>query len=317
MRAAISATFHQLIELQRGVISRRQALDCGLSPDAIDWLIRSKRWQHLRRGVYCVFTGERSREGVLWAALLAAGSEAVLSHQTAAELFGITDRQSSLIHVTIPARRNITPLSGVVVHRSTRVAEARHPSLLPPRTRAEETVLDLVAQAATFDKAFATACAACQRRVITPERLTEAMGRRKKLRWRAELASAIAEVRSGIHSLLEYKYVRDVERPHGIPQARRQARVVRDGRTSYLDNLYDDYGLCVELDGREAHPDDRRWLDIRRANAVAETGVTTLRYGWSDIDRRPCRTAAQVGAVLRSRGWLGSLRRCGPECAVA
>jgi hypothetical protein len=65
MRAAISATFQQLIELQRGVISRRQALDCGLTPDAIDWLIRSKRWQHLRRGVYSVFTGEPSREGAM------------------------------------------------------------------------------------------------------------------------------------------------------------------------------------------------------------------------------------------------------------
>jgi hypothetical protein len=176
-------------------------------------------------------------------------------------------------------------------------------------------VLDLVTQATTFDQAFAMACAACQRRVTTPDRLAEAMRRRKKLRWRAELATAIAEIGSGVRSLLEYKYVRDVERPHGIPQASRQARIALDGRTSYPDNLYDDYGLCVELDGREAHPDDRRWQDIRRANAVAETGVTTLRYSWSDIDRRPCRTAAQVGAV-RSRGWLGSLRRCGPQCRV-
>jgi len=179
-----------------------------------------------------VFTGEPSREALLWAALLAAGSQAVVSHQTAAERFKITDRQSSLVHVTIPASRHIARLHGIVVHRSTRLEVARHPSLLPPRTRIEETVLDLVVEAATFDAAFAIACAACQRRLTTSGRLAEAMNKHKKMRWRAELSAAIAEIGSGVHSLLEFKYVRDVERPHGLPQASRQARSARDGRSS-------------------------------------------------------------------------------------
>ncbi len=302
--------------MQRGVITRKQALRCGLTPDAIDWQVLSGRWLRLRRAIYSTVTGQLTREATLWAAVLSAGSQAVLSHQTAAELFKITDRQSSLVHVTIPAERHIAGLEGVVVHRSTRLSDARHPSLLPPRTRIEETVLDLVTQAATFDAAFAVACAACQRRRTTPGRLTEAMTRRKKMGWRADLGVALAEIGSGVHSVLEYKYVRDVERPHGLPQASRQARVARDGGNAFLDNLYDDYSLCVELDGREAHPDDQRWLDIRRSNAVAEEGITTLRYSWSDIDRRPCQTAGQVGAVLRHRGWTGSVRRCGPTCRL-
>ena len=316
MRLTSQSKFGELTEMQRGVITRKQALSCGLTPDAIDWQVHSRRWLLLRRGIYSTVTGELSREATLWAAVLSAGSQAVLSHQTAAELFKITDRQSSLIHVTIPAGRHIAALEDVVVHRSTRLAEARHPSLLPPRTRIEETVLDLVTQAATFDAAFAVACAACQRRWTTPGLLTEAMTRRKKMRWRAELRVALAEIGSGVHSILEYKYVRDVERPHGLPQASRQARVVRDGGIALLDNLYDDYSLCVELDGRQAHPDDRRWLDIHRSNEVAEQGIATLRYSWSDIDRRPCQTAGQVGAALRSRGWTGSVRRCGPGCRL-
>ena len=128
MRLSGSSAFGELTETQRGVISRKQALACGLTPAAIDWLIRSERWQHLRRGVYSAFTGEPSREAVLWAALQRAGAEAVLSHQTAAELFKITDRQSSLVHVTIPADRHVARCDGMVVHRSTRLAEARHPS---------------------------------------------------------------------------------------------------------------------------------------------------------------------------------------------
>ncbi len=316
MRPALSPAFGELTETQRGVISRQQAIACGLTPDAIDWLITSGRWRSLRRGVYATFTGDPTREAVLWAALHRAGNGAVLSHQTAAELFRITDRQSSLVHVTIPASRRVVGCDGMVVHRSARLAEARHPSLLPPRTRIEETVLDLVAQAATFDAAFATACAACQRRLTTAGRLAAAMKSRKKLRWRNQLLTALAEINSGVHSLLEYKYVLDVERPHGLPQAIRQARITNGGRTSFLDNLYGEYRLCVELDGKEAHPDDQRWLDIRRANAAAASGITTLRYGWSDIDRRPCLTAFQVATGLQTRGWPGTLRRCGVSCRI-
>ena len=317
MRPASLPAFDELTETQRGVVSRQQAIACGLTPDAIDWLITSGRWQSVRRGVYAAFTGDPTREAVLWAALHRAGTGAVLSHQTAAELFKITDKQSSLVHVTIPTSRHVVGCDGMVVHRSARLAEARHPSLLPPRTRIDETVLDLVAQAATFDAAFTTACAACQRRLTTAGRLADAMKVRKKLRWRNHLVTALAEIDAGVHSLLEYKYVLDVERPHGLPQAVRQARITSGGRTSFLDNLYDEYGLCVELDGKEAHPDDQRWLDIRRPNAAAASGITTLRYGWTDIDRRPCGTAGQVAAGLQARGWPGTPCRCGVACRIS
>jgi very-short-patch-repair endonuclease len=316
MRLELPCGCREIAEIQRGVISRKQALDCGLEPGAIDWLLHSKRWQTLQRGVYSVFTGEPSRETGLWAALHRAGPGAVLSHQTAAELFKVTDRQSALVQLTIPGRRHVVAVSGAVIHRSTRLAEATHPSLLPPRTRIEETVLDLAGQDRTFDAAFNPVCAACQRRLTTPDRLRTAMSRRKKMRWRPDLTEALAEIGAGAHSLLEYRYVRGVERRHGLPRSTRQARISHEGRTWFLDILYDDYGLCVELDGKEAHPDDQRWQDIRRANAVLEMGMTMLRYGWTDIDRRPCQTAAQVGTVLRNLGWRAAPRRCGPSCAV-
>jgi very-short-patch-repair endonuclease len=203
----------------------------------------------------------------------------------------------------------VEPISGVILHRSTRAEQARHPSLLPPRTRIEETVLDLVQQAADFDAAFDWACRACQRRLTKADLLASAMTRRTRLRWRAELAGALADIGEGVHSLLEYRYVRDVERRHGLPAAHRQARA----RRGYLDNLYEEYQVCVELDGRAAHPDDRRWQDVHRDNAAASEGQATLRYHWADITQRPCSTAWQVGATLLQRGWPGPLRPC-PRC---
>jgi len=77
-----------------------------------------------------------------------------------------------------------------------------------------------------------------------------------------------------------------------------------------------DFGLCVELDGMQAHPEHQRWDDVRRTNAITARGITTLRYGWIDVDRRSCLTAAQIGAVLRSRGWPGPLTPCRKSCPV-
>src|SRR5712691_1393544 len=304
-----------LARMRGGVISRKEALACGASPDFIDGMLRSRRWLTLQRGVYCVSAGQPSRETSLWAAIHRAGPEAALSHDTAAELFGLTDERCPLIHITIPESRRVRPIPGVVLHRSVRLAEAIHPSLEPPRVRLEETVLDLVDRAAAFDAALDVMCAACQRRLTTVARLAAVMGKRGKLRWRGDLAGTLEEIGSGVHSVLEYRYLHRVERPHGLPTALRQARIDAGGSSRYLDNLYREYSLCVELDGLQAHPDEKRWQDLRRINAITEKGITVLRYGWIDIDRRPCETAAQISSVLRHLGWPETGRACGPGCA--
>jgi hypothetical protein len=303
-----------LVRIQSGVLSRNQALDNGLPPDVVDRYVRSGRWQIIQRGVYCVFNGPLAREATLWAAVHRAGPGAVLSHETAAELFKLTDQASSLIHLTIPENRRVSRIPGVALHYSSQLADAVHPSQLPPRTRIEQTVLDLAGQATSFDAAFDVACQACQRGLTVPARIAEAMDKRSRQRWRRELTLALRDVSAGVHSVLEYRYVHKVERPHGLPEAIRQARVI-DGKVSrYLDNLYSDYGLCVELDGQQAHPEHQRWADQRRLNAIAEQGISTLRYGWVDIDRRACQVAAQVVGVLRRLGWTGSPHSCGIDC---
>jgi len=308
--------FRALARIQAGVISRQQAIDCGMSSRGIDRVLISGRWQSLRRGVYLTHSGAPSRRAILWAAVHSAGSGAVLSHQTAAELSKLIDRPTPLIHVTIPGDRRVKTGSGIVVHRSVRLAVATHPALTPPQTRIEETVLDLADQARDFEAAFNVACAACQRRITTADRILAAMNRRSRLRWRAELTEALGHVGAGVHSLLEYRYVRLVERPHRLPAATRQAWVSAGQRARYLDNLYPDYGLCVELDGLQAHPDDQRWHDLRRINAITEEGITVLRYGWTDINSRPCQTAAQIAAVLGQLGWGGTLSRCSAKCTT-
>ncbi|HEY3903386.1 MAG TPA: hypothetical protein VGM14_05760 [Streptosporangiaceae bacterium] len=305
-----------LARTQGWVISRKEALGCGASPTLIDGMLRSKRWLALQRGVYCVSVDQPSRDTSLRAAVHRAGPDAALSHETAAELFGLMDERCPLIHITIPESRRVKPIAGLVLHRSVRLAEAIHPSLEPPRVRLEETVLDLVDRATSFDAALDMSCSACQRQLTTVARLVTTMSKRSKLRWRGVLTDTLDEIGSGVHSVLEYRYLHRVERPHGLPTALRQARIEAGGRSRYLDNLYRDYALCVELDGLQAHPDKQRWQDLKRVNAITEKGIMVLRYGWIDVDRWPCETAAQISAVLRHLGWRGRGRPCGPNCGA-
>lgn len=73
----------------------------------------------------------------------------------------------------------------------------------------------------------------------------------------------------------------------------------------------------MELDGAAAHPAESLWRDTRRDNAHLAQGTVTLRYGWPDATVHCCRTAAEIAAVLRRRGWIGTLRPCSPTCTAA
>jgi very-short-patch-repair endonuclease len=314
----------RLLDFQRSVITRRQAAAVGLDSALVDARLRRGHWRPLYRGVYATYTGDPSWDSLLWAAALRAGGGAVLSHHTAAELDHLTDKRSDAIHVTVGHDRRVR-ISGqerhelappVIVHRTDRLDEARHPARTPPRTRVEETVLDLTQLAASFDGAFSWLSAGCGRRLVTPRQLQAAIIKRARLRWHEEMLSALGYIGDGVHSNLEFRYVRDVERAHGLPRARRQARPAGRSRSQYFDNLYEEFMVVVELDGSAAHLVEDRWRDIHRDNLGARSGILTLRFSWADVTRRPCDVAASVADVLRLSGWDGDLCNCGRLCVA-
>jgi very-short-patch-repair endonuclease len=307
----------ELASLQCDVVSRQQAFEAGVTKATLTWQVHSARWQQLQRGVYALFTGEPGREAVLWAAVLRAGPDAMLSHHSAAELDRLADRQNEVVQLTVPQSRRVQPAPGLVIHRSAYADLARHPSLLPPRTRIEHTVLDLASLASSFDDACGWVTRACGRRLTTEQRLLAAMAVRGRQRWREPLTQMLADPGGGVHSVLEYRYYRDVERAHCLPRATRQARVVRGRRSSYRDAYYAEYLVVVELDGRLAHPEETRWRDIRRDNATAADGSVTLRYGWPDVTGHPCHVAGEVARVLIQRGWVGLPKLCSDRCSAA
>jgi hypothetical protein len=307
MPTELPAAVRQLLASQCHVITRAQALQLGLEP----WVIRNRErygsWQRLRAGVYAEFTGTPKRETQIWAALLRAGTGAALSHWTAAERHGLLDRPSAAIHITVPMRRHParwTAIPGVIVHRSRSLERAVHPAMSPSCTRVEDTVLDLIEASADFEEAYDWICRAIGRRRTTAVRIRETMAARPRMRWRADLELALGDA-GEVLSVLERRYVRGVERPHGLPSARRQVRVWHGTGNRYLDNLYEDYRACVEIDGAAAHPADEQWRDKDRDrwNSVHEK-IDTIRIGMLGLRTREaqCATAAEIATWLSGRG---------------
>jgi hypothetical protein len=125
-------------------------------------------------------------------------------------------------------------IPGVIIHRSDAILQTRHPAMLPPCTRVEDTVLDLIQIAPSFDDACAWICRAIGRRRTTADRIRRAMDARKKMRWR--VSSRWHRHYGGALSLLEYRYVHRVNARTGFRRAAGEDTNTTGNR--YLDNLY-------------------------------------------------------------------------------
>jgi very-short-patch-repair endonuclease len=317
MNVRILLPLSGVLERQQGVLSREQAIGAGVSRHIIAGRIESRQWQRLHRGVFATFSGPVPRDALLWGAVLRAGDRAVLSHHTAAEVWKLSDEPLDPIHVSVPRETGMLDIPGLVVHYSSRLPQTRHPARLPPQTRLEDTVLDLVELARTAEDAVAWPIKACQRRLTTPDRMRGALKERHRVRWRSDVCDAIAVTGAGVHSPLELRYFLDVERKHGLLRGDRQVLVAKGAARQYLDVRYSDYGVVVELDGVLAHSPEKRNQDARRDNANTLDGYQTLRYGWVPVAYHACETAQQVFELLQRNGYRGTLRRCGKMCRIS
>jgi hypothetical protein len=311
-----------VLDAQCGIVDRRQALRLGFSTRQIERRLSSGKWRRVHEGVYATFSGPLSREARLWAAVRRAGDGAMLSHQTAAEVQGLIDRPASGdIHLTVDIRRRPVqrkPIRGIVIHRSGQSRPQFPNSWKLPRTRVEDTVLDLVSAAATFEQGYSWIARAVSRDLVTIAMLRATLAERRRVRWRTWLADALEDSGEGVNSSLERRYVRDVEQAHGLPEAQRQARRTLGGRTHYKDNWYSEYRVVVEIDGPAYHQGDRAAADKDRDNLnLAADAAQTFRFGPVGVTERACESAALVAATLRRNGWTGNPHPCDrPDCTV-
>lgn len=205
-------------------MSRAQLLKRDVGRGWVVNQVRSGRWRTVHPGVYATHTGDLPFRARVHAALLALGDDAVASHSTAAWLWGLTDDEPTRLTVSVPAERRVDSPEGVRLLRVRGLEQRRHRSRSPAVTTVEETTLDLVQDCDTEDDVVGWLTRACQRRFTTPGRLEGAEVRRSRLRHRALVREVLADVREGAASPLERRYLRDVERAHGLPRGRRGER---------------------------------------------------------------------------------------------
>lgn len=230
------------------MVSRRQALGAGLPPSTIASKVKHGLWQTVYPGVYYTFTGEIPWEARRWAAVLYAGPGALLSHETPAEILGLTNRGSPVIHVAVPSSRRVKAPPGVKVHYAS-FGYPRWPTQygVPPHAFYAETVIDLVAAADNLDEVVAWVSRGIAKRHVSGTQLKMTARARRRFRWRGQLGEIIDQVVGGSHFPLEFRYDRDVARA----QLRRPtAGWPKPGRATPGNPVARPMGVCGSLCGR-------------------------------------------------------------------
>ena len=300
-----------LAAAQGGVISRAQAEQLGFPSRGVDRLVAQQHWRRLTSGIFSLGPSEPDWGGLAWAGVLLGGDHARLGFEAAGHLWGLIAEEPRTVTVLAPVSRRVSRAGVWQIRRERDTTRDRRSPGSPPRTGIEDTVIDLC-RGADGGQVLDLVTKAVQGRSTTARRLLACVERRERVSHRSLLRDILGDVAVGAQSALELRYLRDVERPHGLPAATRQARARRGG--AYRDVRYDEFATVVELDG-EVHA-RQRLRDSRRDNAALFDGDVTLRYGWADVTERACLVAREVGALLMARGWRGQPSRC-PHCAAA
>jgi len=99
---SVHSRLYQIAEQQGGYFSAGQARQAGLSKALLSYHTRQGRFLRIRRGVYRLATFPETPYADLIVAWLAAGEKAVISHESALLLYGLTDLLPAEIHLTVP-----------------------------------------------------------------------------------------------------------------------------------------------------------------------------------------------------------------------
>ena len=283
--------------IQRGRVSRRQLLAAGISPGVIARLVRRQMIFRLHSGVYAVGHLAPIELGREVAALLAVGEGALLSHHSAAALWGLEPAAAGdrLVHVLVSRepRRN---LRGVKVHR-TRVLGPQDVRMREglPVTSPARTLLDIAGLVTDRQLERALDQARVERLLRTAE-LEELMARGFGLPGRRALAALVAHQAGSAltRSEAEERFL-DLIRRAQLPAPEVNTRV----HGYEVDFLWRAQRLVVEIDGFRFHSTRRAFEGDRRKDATLKAaGLATMRVTWDQIEHEPLAVTARLGQAL-------------------
>lgn len=288
-------------ERQHGVVARRQLVALGLGREAIGVRLRSGRLHRMHQGVYSVGHRVVSREARWMAAVLACGEGAVLSHRSAAALWGIRNASSRAIEVTTPAKSR----SRVGIHRHFAVLPADEVTerVGIPVTTVPRTILDLAAveRPEAIESALRQAEFRQLHDCLSLPDLLDRYPRRRGNRAVRNALTRLQESSGQVESPLEEKFLPFLDR-HRLPRPQFNAWLEVGGRRYRVDCLWPAQRQIVELDGWEGHSTRSAFRDDRaRARRLRADGYGVTHLTWSQLDDEPEAIAIDLKALIYKR----------------
>jgi hypothetical protein len=291
---SIDALIADVAARQHGVVSRVQLVQLGLGRGAIDHRLAVGRLHPVHRGVFAVGHPVLSRHGAWMAAVLAAGPGAVLSHRSAAALWGIRDAARPRPEISL-ARRCERP--GIDARRIALAPDEVTMEQGIPITTPARTLLDLAAVLPPHQLERAVHEAE-YRRLASPLSLDALLTRHHGRRGTAPLRTIVDRGNLGAtvtKSELEALFLALLD-AHGLP---RPDKVNEPIGPYTVDALWPAQRLVVELDSRQAHQTTRAFEEDRaRDRDLLTRGYRVARITWRQLHDDPAILATELGILL-------------------
>jgi len=271
---------------QLGSITRIQLYEFGVGRGAIDHALKCGLIRQVHRGVYAVGHFSLPPFAAEMAAVLAVGEGALLSHYSAAVMWGLIPAVEGDIDVTLVGQDRSRSRDGIRVHRVKSMPPRDAGSLRNiPITRPARALLDITPDLRppelerTFD-------AALKGKIVTRSAVAETAARSPGRPGAARLA-ALARAELGdpadTRSWPEGQFLTLI-RAGGLPEPELN---VRFGRYR-IDALWRTHRLAVEIDSYGFHSTRRSFeSDHERDLALAAAGFTVMRFTREQIVKQP------------------------------
>lgn len=292
--------FATLARRQAGVFTRRQAVACGVSPQAVDAALRSGRWRSAyddHRGVLVDATTPDTYELRLWAAILVIGEPCAVAVDSAAALWNWCSRPTHVTIVVPPSRRPRPPqevsLRRLAVRHGDVTTRGSVPVTTPVRTLVDclrflprDTATDVLDRSQQHSRA-----PSLQRVSDQVSRAGAGTAQARSL-LRAADGSLFAAERLAVKLL----------RARGVTGWTANWRTEIQGVVVVVDLAFRDIRLAIEIDGFAFHSSPERFRHDRvRQNALVSAGWMVLRFTWADLTRQPEKFVADVVQAIGQR----------------
>jgi hypothetical protein len=294
----------ELVRRQHGVVARRQLLSLGFTPMAIRHRVKCGRLHPTWRGVYAVGRVEISREGRWMAAVLACGPGAMLSHRSAAALWGFGEEHPGYIEISV--RRHRRPRRpGIRTHDRPGLWNRDLGSHLGiPVTTPVRTFLDLatVTGPKTLERSINEAD---KLDVIDADSLRRALEDHPGLPGICLLRHVLDKDTFRLSDDELERLFRPLAAAAGLPVPLTKQMVNR----FEVDFFWPDLGLVVETDGWRYHrTPSAQTRDALRSQTHTASGLTPLRFSHWQIKHEPRHVIAILAKTAANlRGSLAPL----------